>query len=270
MNCAALTSARIMPLWMSAGAFPAVALTPASVTGGRWAERSPRCCDLVKIWIPASRATPSRAPTLARWPHGKRPSAGDRRRHRARLRLHQRVPRHRQRDGDLDRDRGAAAEVAVGLSAVLNFVGAFLSLAVAATIAKASSTRARSRSTVVFAGLVGGITWNLVTWYLGLPSSSSHALIGGVVGATLIAAGPARGRSRRASFRRCSSRRSWHRCRRSRRHCRHYRLPHHPRERARPGTRAGSGSGRSVPPRWSRSRTARTTRRRRWASSRSR
>ena len=43
--------------------------------------------------------------------------------------------------------------------------------------------------TIVFAGLVGAICWNLITWYFGLPSSSSHALIGGVVGATLVAAG---------------------------------------------------------------------------------
>jgi PiT family inorganic phosphate transporter len=42
---------------------------------------------------------------------------------------------------------------------------------------------------VVFAGLVGGILWNLATWYLGIPSSSSHALIGGVVGSTIAAAG---------------------------------------------------------------------------------
>ena len=43
--------------------------------------------------------------------------------------------------------------------------------------------------TVVFAGLVGGIIWNLATWFLGIPSSSSHALIGGVVGSTIAAAG---------------------------------------------------------------------------------
>ena len=43
---------------------------------------------------------------------------------------------------------------------------------------------------VVFAGLVGAIAWNLMTWYFGLPSSSSHALIGGIVGATLVANGP--------------------------------------------------------------------------------
>jgi PiT family inorganic phosphate transporter len=79
--------------------------------------------------------------------------------------------------------------VAVALSAVLNFVGALISLSVAATIAKGIVDPGAITLTVVFAGLVGGISWNLVTWYFGIPSSSSHALIGGVVGATLIAAG---------------------------------------------------------------------------------
>ncbi len=80
-------------------------------------------------------------------------------------------------------------KAAVAVSAVLNFVGALLSLSVAATIAKGIVDASAITLTVVFAGLVGGITWNLLTWYLGIPSSSSHALIGGVVGATLIAAG---------------------------------------------------------------------------------
>jgi inorganic phosphate transporter, PiT family len=79
--------------------------------------------------------------------------------------------------------------VAVALSAVLNVVGAFLSLKVAATIASGIVDSGKVTLTVVFAGLVGAISWNLLTWYLGLPSSSSHALIGGVVGATWIAAG---------------------------------------------------------------------------------
>ncbi|GLW09481.1 phosphate transporter [Microtetraspora sp. NBRC 13810] len=79
--------------------------------------------------------------------------------------------------------------VAVGISAALNFVGAFLSLKVAATIATGIVDTSAISLTVVFAGLVGALAWNLTTWYLGLPSSSSHALIGGVVGATLIAAG---------------------------------------------------------------------------------
>ncbi|MET8146219.1 inorganic phosphate transporter [Sphaerisporangium sp. NPDC005288] len=80
-------------------------------------------------------------------------------------------------------------KVAVALSAALNFAGAFLSLQVAATIATGIVDSGAITLTVVFAGLVGGLAWNLVTWYFGIPSSSSHALIGGVVGATLIAAG---------------------------------------------------------------------------------
>jgi len=80
-------------------------------------------------------------------------------------------------------------KVAVGISAVANLVGAFLSLAVAATIAKGIVSQDSVTITVVFAGLVGGIAWNVGTWYLGMPSSSSHALIGGVIGATLVHAG---------------------------------------------------------------------------------
>jgi PiT family inorganic phosphate transporter len=79
--------------------------------------------------------------------------------------------------------------VAVALSGALNLVGAFLSFAVAATIASGLVETGAVTLTVVFAGLVGGILWNLATWYLGIPSSSSHALIGGVVGSTLAAAG---------------------------------------------------------------------------------
>jgi PiT family inorganic phosphate transporter len=78
----------------------------------------------------------------------------------------------------------------VTLAAILNFVGAFLSLAVAATIAKGIVQADLVTPAIVFAGLIGAITWNLLTWYWGLPSSSSHALIGGVVGATLVAQGP--------------------------------------------------------------------------------
>ncbi|MEU8382161.1 inorganic phosphate transporter, partial [Streptosporangium sp. NPDC048865] len=80
-------------------------------------------------------------------------------------------------------------KVAVALSAILNFAGAFLSLKVAATIATGIVDSGAITLTVVFSGLIGGLAWNLLTWYFGIPSSSSHALIGGVVGATLIAAG---------------------------------------------------------------------------------
>jgi PiT family inorganic phosphate transporter len=79
--------------------------------------------------------------------------------------------------------------VAVALSGLLNLVGAFLSLAVAATIANGLVSTKLVTLTVVAAGLAGGITWNLVTWLLGIPSSSSHALIGGVIGATIANAG---------------------------------------------------------------------------------
>ena len=85
--------------------------------------------------------------------------------------------------------RALKPKTAVALSAVLNLVGAFLSLAVAATIAKGLVVAEVITLEVVLAGLVGGITWNLLTWLLGLPSSSSHALIGGVVGSVLAAVG---------------------------------------------------------------------------------
>ena len=80
-------------------------------------------------------------------------------------------------------------KTAVGLSAVLNLVGAFLSLTVAATIAKGIVDANVITLEVVLAGLVGGIVWNLLTWLFGIPSSSSHALIGGMVGAVLAAVG---------------------------------------------------------------------------------
>src|SRR5919205_4049867 len=82
-----------------------------------------------------------------------------------------------------------APRVAVTMAATLNFVGAFLSLAVAATIAKGIVDPGLITPSIVFAGLIGAIAWNLATWYFGLPSSSSHALIGGVVGSAFVAAG---------------------------------------------------------------------------------
>jgi PiT family inorganic phosphate transporter len=80
-------------------------------------------------------------------------------------------------------------KTAVALSAVLNLVGAFLSIKVAATIASGIVASDVITLPIVFAGLLGAIVWNLVTWSLGLPSSSSHALIGGVIGATLVSGG---------------------------------------------------------------------------------
>lgn len=84
-------------------------------------------------------------------------------------------------------------KVAVTLSAVLNLIGAFLSVAVAATVAKGivslQGVNGHDLLVIVFAGLVGGILWNLLTWLLGLPSSSSHALFGGLIGSTIAALG---------------------------------------------------------------------------------
>src|ERR687897_1879753 len=85
--------------------------------------------------------------------------------------------------------RAMAPRIAVGFAAVFNFVGAFISLEVAATVASDVVDPAAITTTVIFAGLVGAICWNLITWYYGLPSSSSHALIGGVVGSTFAAVG---------------------------------------------------------------------------------
>jgi PiT family inorganic phosphate transporter len=78
---------------------------------------------------------------------------------------------------------------AVAMSAVLNFAGAFVSLAVAATVAKGIVEANAITPTIVFGGLIGAIAWNLATWWFGLPSSSSHALIGGMVGSAFVADG---------------------------------------------------------------------------------
>ena len=85
--------------------------------------------------------------------------------------------------------RALSPRIAVGLAAILNFAGAFISLEVAATVAKGIVDAEAITPTIVFAGLIGAIAWNLITWYFGLPSSSSHALIGGVVGAMIAAVG---------------------------------------------------------------------------------
>jgi PiT family inorganic phosphate transporter len=85
--------------------------------------------------------------------------------------------------------RALPPRTAVAIASILNFVGAFISQAVAATIASGIVNSGSITMTIVFAGLIGAIMWNLLTWYFGLPSSSSHALIGGVVGAAFIAEG---------------------------------------------------------------------------------
>ncbi len=83
----------------------------------------------------------------------------------------------------------ARPRAAITVAALLNFAGAFISISVAATVANEVIDTAVITPTVVFAGLIGAIAWNLITWWIGLPSSSSHALIGGVVGSAVAAAG---------------------------------------------------------------------------------
>ncbi|MFF3583472.1 inorganic phosphate transporter [Streptomyces mirabilis] len=80
-------------------------------------------------------------------------------------------------------------KTAVAMSAVLNLVGAFLSVEVAKTISGRIINEEGIRVQVIFAALVGAILWNLLTWLLGLPSSSSHALFGGLIGAAVMSAG---------------------------------------------------------------------------------
>ena len=84
-------------------------------------------------------------------------------------------------------------KVAVAIAAVLNLVGAFLSTEVAKTISggliKEGSGGVQITPALILAGLIGAIVWNLVTWLLGLPSSSSHALFGGLIGAAVVGAG---------------------------------------------------------------------------------
>nr|WP_206705941.1 inorganic phosphate transporter [Microbacterium ginsengiterrae] len=86
-------------------------------------------------------------------------------------------------------------KTAVLLAAVLNLVGAFLSTEVAKTVSggivNEQDISHALLPSLIFAGLVGAITWNMLTWFLGLPSSSSHALFGGLIGATLVGVGVA-------------------------------------------------------------------------------
>src|SRR5215213_10131625 len=79
---------------------------------------------------------------------------------------------------------------AVSIAAIANFTGPFVfGTAVAATVGKGIIQPEFSTIYVILAGLIGAIVWDLITWYFGLPSSSSHALIGGLVGSALIAGG---------------------------------------------------------------------------------
>lgn len=156
---------------------------------------------------------------------------------------------------------------AVLISGVLNVVGAFLSTEVARTISGGIVDDTLVTPGMIFAGLIGAILWNLLTWLVGLPSSSSHALFGGLVGAVWVGAGshgvhvdkvvekvivPALVSPLVAGVAALVATYGA------------YRLT--ARARRKP-VADGFGTGRSPPPRWSRWRTAPTTRRRRWASS---
>ncbi len=79
--------------------------------------------------------------------------------------------------------------VAIAMAAVLNFAGAFVGTAVAQTIGTGIIAPSAVTQATVAAALLGAITWNLITWYFGLPTSSSHALIAGVIGAAIEASG---------------------------------------------------------------------------------
>ena len=82
--------------------------------------------------------------------------------------------------------RALTPRIALGMAAIMNFVGAFLGQEVAHTVSGVITIPDNSHGLViVMGGLFGAIAWNLITWYFGLPSSSSHALIGGLVGAAL-------------------------------------------------------------------------------------
>ena len=86
--------------------------------------------------------------------------------------------------------RALTPRVALAMAAVLNFAGALLGVGVAKTIQEIidfnpSPDQAAHGLTIVLSALVGAIIWNLITWYFGIPSSSSHALIGGIIGAGL-------------------------------------------------------------------------------------
>ncbi|MGC8768730.1 anion permease [Calditerrivibrio sp.] len=85
--------------------------------------------------------------------------------------------------------RALSVKAAIVMAAGLNFLGAMISTKVATTIGKGIVDASIITQTVIFAGLLGAITWNLITWYYGIPSSSSHALIGGIVGSVVAHAG---------------------------------------------------------------------------------
>ncbi|HSV39435.1 MAG TPA: inorganic phosphate transporter [Nocardioidaceae bacterium] len=90
--------------------------------------------------------------------------------------------------------RALTPRIALAMAAVMNFIGAFLGQEVANTVGKVITPPSDTHGlVVVMAGLIGAIAWNLLTWYFGLPSSSSHALIGGLVGSAMAYAAVAPG-----------------------------------------------------------------------------
>src|SRR5436190_228278 len=87
--------------------------------------------------------------------------------------------------------RALSPRAAVAIAAAANLAGAFVTTAVAKTVGKGIIDTGLANEKTVLAALIGAIAWNLLTWWLGLPSSSSHALIGGLVGAALVQSGSA-------------------------------------------------------------------------------
>src|SRR3954469_15010626 len=85
--------------------------------------------------------------------------------------------------------RALSPRLAVLVAAIANFAGVFVTAAVAKTVGQGIIDTGLATPKTVLAALLGGIAWNLLTWWLGLPSSSSHALIGGLVGAALAQSG---------------------------------------------------------------------------------
>jgi len=85
--------------------------------------------------------------------------------------------------------RALRPQHAILMAAAFNFIGAFAGTAVAKTIGAGLVQETTTSQAVVMAALLGAIAWNLLTWRLGIPSSSSHALIGSLLGATILAAG---------------------------------------------------------------------------------
>src|SRR5216117_1099507 len=85
--------------------------------------------------------------------------------------------------------RALTPRMAVLIASIANLAGAFVTTAVAKTVGKGIIDTGLATEQTVLAALLGAIVWNLLTWWLGLPSSSSHALFGGLIGAALVQSG---------------------------------------------------------------------------------